>query len=65
MRKDRFPTAKVYGNLPCPGLRLITCGGSFDPVRYSYRSNTIVYALFSNEAGGTQESRRQAVQRPT
>jgi hypothetical protein len=64
VRKDRFPTAKVYGDLTYPGLRLITCGGSFDPVKHSYTSNTIVYARLVNEAGGTHESLRQAVQRP-
>jgi hypothetical protein len=64
VRKDSFPTAKVYGDLTYPGLRLITCGGSFDPVKHSYTSNTIVYARLVNDAGGTHESLRQAAQRP-
>jgi hypothetical protein len=29
-------------------LRLITCGGTFDPRRGSYLSNTIVYAVQVN-----------------
>jgi hypothetical protein len=42
--KDRFPTQRVYGPLDHAGLRLITCGGSFDKTRRSYRDNIIVYA---------------------
>jgi sortase (surface protein transpeptidase) len=42
--KDRFPTAQVYGPAPSPELRLITCGGTFDPAIGSYLSNVVVYA---------------------
>jgi Sortase domain len=42
--KDHFPTAKVYGPVPTPQLRLITCGGTFDPARGSYLSNVVVDA---------------------
>ena len=42
--KDRFPTQKVYGPAPDPELRLITCGGTFDPARGSYLNNVVVYA---------------------
>ncbi len=42
--KDKFPTEAVYGPVPDPELRLITCGGTFDPSTRSYLSNTIVYA---------------------
>ncbi|HEY2443393.1 MAG TPA: class F sortase [Streptosporangiaceae bacterium] len=42
--KSRFPTSAVYGPVPTPQLRLITCGGAFDPARGSYLSNVIVYA---------------------
>ena len=28
--KDTFPTDAVYGPVPNPELRLITCGGTFD-----------------------------------
>ncbi|MFB4305888.1 class F sortase [Actinomadura sp. GTD37] len=42
--KDRFPTERVYGPLDHPGLRLVTCGGSFDRKQHSYRDNIIVYA---------------------
>jgi sortase (surface protein transpeptidase) len=42
--KSRFPGAEVYGAVPTPQLRLITCGGTFDPARGSYLSNVVVYA---------------------
>ena len=42
--KNRFPTAKVYGDLDHAGLRLITCGGDFDRSRGHYRDNIVVYA---------------------
>jgi hypothetical protein len=42
--KDAFPTAAVYGDLDHPGLRLITCGGSFDRGERSYVDNIVVFA---------------------
>jgi LPXTG-site transpeptidase (sortase) family protein len=42
--KARFPTAAVYGPVPDPQLRLITCGGTFDPATGHYLSNVIVFA---------------------
>ncbi len=42
--KDHFPTLAVYGPTPDAELRLITCGGTFDPQLKSYLSNTVVYA---------------------
>jgi sortase (surface protein transpeptidase) len=42
--KDAFPTDAVYGFAPGSALRLITCGGSFDAAKRSYRDNIIVYA---------------------
>ena len=42
--KAEFPTEAVYGNLDHAGLRLITCGGVFDPSIRSYESNIVVYA---------------------
>jgi sortase (surface protein transpeptidase) len=41
--KDRFPTRSVYGPTPDAELRLITCGGTFDPDLRSYLSNVVVY----------------------
>ncbi len=42
--KARFPTLKVYGNIDHAGLRLITCGGKFDPSVQSYEDNIVAYA---------------------
>jgi hypothetical protein len=42
--KADFPTATVYGSLPYAGLRLITCGGSFDYSTGHYLSNAVVFA---------------------
>jgi hypothetical protein len=43
--KDRFPTATVYGPVPDPELRLITCGGQFDYAIGSYLSNIVISAV--------------------
>jgi len=45
--KDGFPTLTVYGDTPGPELRLITCGGAFDPHTGSYADNIVVYARLS------------------
>jgi Sortase domain len=45
--KDLFPTAAVYGPVPDPELRLITCGGVFDRSTGSYLSNVVVFARLS------------------
>ncbi len=42
--KAAFPTGAVYGNLDHPGLRLITCGGSFDQQAHSYRDDIVAFA---------------------
>jgi sortase family protein len=42
--KDQFPTQSVYGPTPDAELRLITCGGAFDPATHHYLSNIVVYA---------------------
>lgn len=42
--KDDFPAQTVYGDTDHAALRLITCGGSFDKARGSYRDNVVVFA---------------------
>lgn len=42
--KNQFPTEVVYGNLDRAGLRLITCGGTFNPRSGHYESNVIAFA---------------------
>jgi sortase (surface protein transpeptidase) len=39
-----FPTKQVYGNIDHPGLRLITCGGTFSSASGQYDHNTVVFA---------------------
>jgi sortase (surface protein transpeptidase) len=48
--KDQFPTRVVYGPMPDAELRLITCGGAFDPSRHAYLSNVVVFAVQSAKA---------------
>jgi sortase (surface protein transpeptidase) len=43
-RKDDFPTILVYGNTGDAQLRLITCGGAFDPEARSYEDNVVAFA---------------------
>jgi Sortase domain len=50
--KAHFPTAEVYGNTDRAALRLITCGGTFDPSVRSYEDNIVAYAaLVSSHRG--------------
>jgi hypothetical protein len=42
--KASFPTATVYGYTSQPSLRVITCGGIFDPQTGHYLSNIVVFA---------------------
>jgi hypothetical protein len=42
--KVSFPTDLVYAPTLEPALRLVTCGGSFDRARGSYRDNVIAFA---------------------
>jgi sortase (surface protein transpeptidase) len=46
--KDEFPTEQVYGPTPRAELRLITCGGEFDPDARSYRDNVVVSAVLAD-----------------
>lgn len=48
--KNHFPSQAVYGPVTDPELRLITCGGSFDPVRRRYRDNIVVFAALSGSS---------------
>jgi hypothetical protein len=52
--KNAFATAAVYGDIDHAGLRLITCGGSFDAKSRSYADNIVVFAeLVGDRPGGT------------
>lgn len=49
--KDAFPSKKVYGDIGFPGLRLITCGGSFNRKTGHYVDNVIVYGSLISSRG--------------
>ncbi|MEV4663755.1 class F sortase [Micromonospora echinofusca] len=42
--KTQFPTEQVYGPSDRPGLRVVTCGGTFDKAAGSYPDNVVVFA---------------------
>jgi hypothetical protein len=42
--KSRFPSQAVYGAIDHAGLRLITCGGTYDAARHKYLDNVVVFA---------------------
>jgi sortase (surface protein transpeptidase) len=42
--KSRFPSRAVYGTIDHAGLRLITCGGTYDAARHRYLDNVVVFA---------------------
>ncbi|MGN9909644.1 class F sortase [Phytohabitans sp. LJ34] len=48
--KTAFPTARVYADPDTPQLRLVTCGGRWDPVRGEYPDNVIVFATLTGIA---------------
>lgn len=51
--KGAFPTDAVYADIDHSGLRLITCGGSFDRQARSYSDNIVVFAaLVGSEPSG-------------
>lgn len=42
--QDEFPTEKVYGSIDYPGLRIITCTGTYIHNEQRYSHNLVVYA---------------------
>jgi LPXTG-site transpeptidase (sortase) family protein len=50
--RDDFDDALVYGSTGRPELRLITCGGTFDPATQEYSGNVVVYARLSGAQPG-------------
>lgn len=45
--KGGFPTTQIYGNTSRPELRLITCGGHFDPTSGHYLDNVVAFAVLN------------------
>jgi Sortase domain len=50
--KDKFPANTVYGPADYAALRLITCGGDFDPATGHYLSSVVVFASLTAPAHG-------------
>lgn len=44
-----FPTAEVYGDTEYAGIRLITCGGTFNHQTGHYTQNTVVFGILQNK----------------
>ena len=42
--KEQFPTKAVYGDIDHAGLRLMTCGGSFNRQSGHYEDNVVAFA---------------------
>jgi hypothetical protein len=42
--QDNFLTHEVYGNIDHAGLRIITCGGTYNHLTGRYSQNTVIYA---------------------
>lgn len=55
--KRTFPTRAVYGRTRDAELRLITCGGSYDPDHGGYQSNVVVFAHLDRLKKTTSEER--------
>jgi sortase (surface protein transpeptidase) len=49
--KSRFPSQAVYGPINHAGLRLITCGGTYDTAQSKYLDNVIVFAKLESVRG--------------
>ena len=48
--KAEFPTSEVYAPTPTPQLRIITCGGAWDPSIQHYTDNLVVFATLSSSS---------------
>jgi sortase (surface protein transpeptidase) len=55
--KQALPDDAVYGATTTPALRLITCAGTFDRSRHSYRDNLVVSATRVPDGPATGASR--------
>lgn len=46
--KRSFPSQQVYGATSGPAIRLVTCGGRYDPSTGSYVDNIIVFGTLQS-----------------
>ena len=49
--KSHFPSREVYGAIDHAGLRLITCGGTYDAANHRYLDNVVVFARLAAVQG--------------
>ena len=49
--KSHFPSRAVYGAIDHAGLRLITCGGTYDTASHRYLDNVVVFARLHSVRG--------------
>jgi sortase (surface protein transpeptidase) len=49
--KADFPTSEVYRSTPTPQLRVITCGGDYNPATGHYVDNLVVFATLVADGG--------------
>jgi sortase (surface protein transpeptidase) len=56
--KRSLPDEAVYGATSTPAVHLITCAGTFDRARYSYRDNLVVSAVRVADGHGRGEAGR-------
>ena len=52
--KAGVPTGAVFGPTPAAELRMVTCAGTFDRSRGSYRDNLVVFARLVGTDGRNQ-----------
>jgi endo-1,4-beta-D-glucanase Y/sortase (surface protein transpeptidase) len=45
VEKNSFPVSSIYAPVPTPELRLVTCGGAWDPETGHYVDNVVVTAI--------------------
>ncbi|KAA9108398.1 class F sortase [Microbacterium rhizomatis] len=45
VEKESFPTSSIYAPVPTPELRLVTCGGAWNPDTGHYVDNVVVTAV--------------------
>jgi sortase (surface protein transpeptidase) len=55
--KQALPDDAVFGATTTPALRLITCAGTFDRARHSYRDNLVVSAVRVADGGRAEANR--------
>ena len=48
--KSESPSRAVYGAIDHAGLRLITCGGTYDAARHRYLDNVVVFAKLTTHS---------------